>query len=81
MSKYHISKNKNLLFYLIISFLILILIYNNNLAKKTYKILSIDYNDRVNKIYGFCGKESVGYLKHIKKLDQKNYFSVFGVDY
>ncbi len=38
MSKNHISNNKNILFYLIISFLILILIYNNNLAKKTYKI-------------------------------------------
>ena len=67
MFKYHISNNKNLLFYLIISFLILILIYNNNLAKKTYKIISIDYNDRINNIYGFCGNESVGYLKYIKK--------------
>jgi hypothetical protein len=67
MFKYHISNNKNLLFYLIISFLILILIYNNNLAKKTYKIISIDFNDRINNIYGFCGNESVGYLKYIKK--------------
>ena len=67
MSKNHISNNKNILFYLIISFLILILIYNNNLAKKTYKILFIDYNDRINNIYGFCDKESVGYLKYIKK--------------
>ena len=67
MFKLHTPGNKNLLSYLIISFLILILIYNNNLAKKTYKILSIDYNDRINKIYGFCGNESIGYLKHIKK--------------
>jgi hypothetical protein len=67
MFKLHTPGNKNLLSYLIISFLILILIYNNNLAKKTYKILSIDYNDRINNIYGFCRKESVGYLKYIKK--------------
>ena len=67
MFKLHTPDNKNLLSYLIISFLILILIYNNNLPKKTYKILSIDYNDRINNIYGFCGNESVGYLKHIKK--------------
>ena len=67
MFKLRTSGNKNLLSYLIISFLILILIYNNNLAKKTYKILSIDYNDRINNIYGFCDKDSVGYLKYIKK--------------
>ena len=67
MFKYHISKNKNLLSYLIISFLILIFIYNNNLTQKTYKILFVDYNGRINNIYGFCGKESVGYLRHIKK--------------
>jgi hypothetical protein len=52
---------------LIISFLILIFIFNQNLFKKFYNIINTPYEHRVSKMSGFCSKDSIGYLIFLKK--------------
>jgi hypothetical protein len=52
---------------LIVGFLIFIFIYNNNLFRKFYNIILIDYDSRLSKSSGFCSGDSVGYLKYLKK--------------
>jgi len=52
---------------LLISFLILIFIYNQNLFKKAYNIANLTYENRISKASGFCSKDSVGYLIYLKK--------------
>ena len=52
---------------LIISFLILIFIFNQNLFRKFYNIINTPYEHRVSKVSGFCSKDSIGYLIFLKK--------------
>ena len=52
---------------LIVAFLVLIFIFNQNLFRKFYNIINIDYEDRVSKISGFCSDDSTGYLINLKK--------------
>ena len=59
-----IKKNINIL---IAGFLVLIFIFNQNLFRKLYNIINIDYEDRVSKASGFCSGESSGYLINLKK--------------
>lgn len=52
---------------LLISFLTLIFIYNQNLFRKAYNIANFTYENRISKASGFCSKDSVGYLIYLKK--------------
>ena len=61
------KKIKKIFCSLLISFLILIFIYNQNLFRKFYNVLDINYEDRISKASGFCSDESIGYLNYIKK--------------
>ena len=65
-----IKKNYELI---ILIFLLLILISKIDFLKKTYLIISKNYNDRfidnysnLNQFSGFCTKESHGYIFYIK---------------
>lgn len=57
---------KNLDLYLIIIFLVIIFLIKIDLFRNTYSLLSENYNQRMIKIYGDCGKDSYGFLTEIK---------------
>ena len=61
------KKNKKNIGVLIAGFLVLIFIYNQNLFKKFYNIIYINYEDRLSKASGFCSGDSIGYLINLKK--------------
>ena len=66
------KKNKDIdklskVFFLVIFFLIISLAFNHNLFRKFYNILKSDFEARIIKTYGFCGGESIGFLRMIKK--------------
>ena len=58
---------------LIISFLILSFIYNHNLFRKLYNIFVINYQSRLTEKHGYCFRESVGFLKMLKKKYKFNF--------
>ena len=59
------KKNINLL---IINILVLIIIvYSLNLPLNVYNILLHNYQERLSSIYGFCEKESYGFMKKINE--------------
>jgi hypothetical protein len=61
-------KSENFIYLTILFSLIVILINNNNIIKKTYKIMkSNDLDKRLESAYGYCSKTSVGYIRYIKK--------------
>ena len=41
--------------------------YKNNLTKNIINIVKFQENERIEKIYGYCGQESIGFLQFIKK--------------
>ena len=63
MSK-NIKKNIEIL---IVGFLVLIFIFNQNLVRKFYNIINFDYESRISKSSGYCSYDSVGYLRYLKK--------------
>ena len=63
MSK-NIKKNVGIL---IVGFLVLIFIFNQNLVRKFYNIINFDYESRISKSGGYCSDDSVGYLRYLKK--------------
>ena len=63
MSK-KIKKNVGIL---IVGFLVLIFIFNQNLVRKFYNIINFDYESRISKSSGYCSYDSVGYLRYLKK--------------
>lgn len=63
MSK-KIKKNIGIL---IVGFLVLIFIFNQNLFRKFYNIINFDYESRISKSSGYCSDDSVGYLRYLKK--------------
>ena len=63
MSK-NIKKNVGIL---IVGFLVLIFIFNQNLVRKFYNIINFDYESRISKSSGYCSDDSVGYLRYLKK--------------
>ena len=63
MSK-KIKKNIGIL---IVGFLVLIFIFNQNLVRKFYNIINFDYESRISKSGGYCSDDSVGYLRYLKK--------------
>ena len=58
---------------LIISFLILSFIYNHNLFRKLYNIFIINHESRLTKKHGYCFRESVGFLRMLKKKYKFNF--------
>ena len=52
---------------LLISFLTLIFIYNQNLFRKAYNVTKLTYENRISQASGFCSEDSVGYLVYLKK--------------
>ena len=58
---------------LIIGFLILSFIYNHNLFIKLYNIFVINHESRLAKKYGYCSRESVGFLRMLKKKYKFNF--------
>ena len=61
------KKIKKNLYVLLISFLTLIFIYNQNLFRKIYNLSINDYQNRLSQASGFCSKDSAGYLVYLKK--------------
>ena len=57
---------KNLNLYLIIIFLIIIFLIKIDFFRNTYSLISENYNQRMIRIYGDCGKDSFGFLTEIK---------------
>jgi hypothetical protein len=51
---------------IIITLLILIFFDNTNLFKNTVKLIQKNYETRIVETYGFCGGESIGFLKYLK---------------
>ena len=58
---------------LIIGFLILSFIYNHNLFRKLYNIFIINIESRLTKKHGYCFRESVGFLRMLKKKYKFNF--------
>ena len=52
---------------LIIGLLILSFIYNHNLFRKLYNIFIINYESRLTEKNGYCFRQSVGFLRMLKK--------------
>jgi len=68
-----ILKKKDYLKFLIFTILTLIMFVQMNFFKKTYFLLTGDYETRLTKSYEYCGKESIGFLSHIKEKFQIDY--------
>ena len=60
---FHFTK----IYFLIIFFLIISFALSNNIFRKFYNILTTNHNDRIIQTYGFCGGESIGFVKMLKK--------------
>ena len=58
---------------LVIALLILSFIYNHNLFRKLYNIFTINYETRLIEKYGYCFRESVGFLRMLKKKYKFNF--------
>ena len=58
---------------LIICFLILSFIYNHNFFRKLYNIFIINIESRLTKKHGYCFRESVGFLRMLKKKYKFNF--------
>ena len=61
------KKDKKNIAFFIAGFLVLIFVFNQNIIKKFYNILKLDYESRLSKSSGFCGGDSAGYLLDLKK--------------
>ena len=58
---------------LIIGFLILSFIHNHNIFRKLYNIFITNYESRLTKKQGYCSRESVGFLRMLKKKYKFNF--------
>jgi len=58
---------------LIIIFLILSFIYNHNLFRKLYNIFVMNFESRLTIKHGYCFRESVGFLRMLKKKYKFNF--------
>lgn len=59
--------NKKIFLNLLIFFFFIILLFKTNFIKNIISVYNLDENDRITKTYGYCGGESIGYLKYLKK--------------
>ena len=58
---------------LIIGLLILSFIYNHNLFRKLYNVFVMNYESRLTEKSGYCFRESVGFLRMLKKKYKFNF--------
>jgi hypothetical protein len=61
-----IFKNKKIITFSTIFILILLLFLKTSFFKNLINILKFTENERIERIYGYCGGESIGYLKYLK---------------
>ena len=59
--KYKFVSHKNLLVFT----LFLVLIYKIDFPRKFYNLISLNYDQRINKIYGYCSNNSAGFINEI----------------
>jgi len=67
---------------IILALMLIVLLNHFNFFKNFYFLVSRDFTTRLNKVYGFCNKESVGFLSYIKKkydLKQKIYIKNYKI--
>ena len=51
---------------IILYFIIILLLFSTNFFVNFYNITKFNYEQRLTKVYGFCSKESIGYLNYLK---------------
>lgn len=73
-------KIKNVNFFLVNIFVIIMLTFAFDFPKNFYNILLHNYDERRLNIYGYCDKESFGYLKKISNLYKKKNINSFNFD-
>ena len=63
------NKLKNNFMQNIILIILIIFFFSNktDFVKNTHFIISKNYDERINSVYGFCSPEGIGYLRNIKK--------------
>lgn len=59
--KYIFVNSKNLLVFT----LFLVFVYKIDLPRKFYNLISLNYDQRINKIYGYCSDYSAGFINDI----------------
>ena len=60
-------KKSNKIKFTLLFFILLTFLYKINPIKNFSEIISYKIPERLENIYGYCGGESIGYLKYIKK--------------
>jgi len=74
-------KKKDINFLIINIFVIIVTVYSLNLPLNIYNILLHNYQERLSSIYGFCEKESFGFMKKInEKYGHKYNITSFNFD-
>jgi len=59
--------NKKIFLNSLIIFFFIILLFKTNLTKNIISVYNLNEKDRLIRNYGYCGGESIGYLKYLKK--------------
>jgi hypothetical protein len=62
-----IFQNKKVISFIILFILSVILFLKTSFLKNLTNILQFNESERIQKIYGYCDGESIGYLKYLKK--------------
>jgi len=62
-----IFQNNKIIFFLILFLLVLLLFLKNNFIKNLINVVKFNEHERIEKVYGFCKNESVGYLRYLQK--------------
>ena len=62
-----LKKKNEVIFIIIILLCIIFFFHNLNLFKKSYFVLSRDYERRMTDFHGFCSLESFGFIIFIQK--------------
>jgi len=66
MKKIHFL-NKKVISFLVLFILVITLFLKTSFLKNLINILKFSEGERIEKIYGFCDGESIGYLRYLKK--------------
>ena len=62
-----LKKKNEVIFIIIILLCIIFFFHNLNLFKKTFFVISRDYERRMTDLHGFCSLESYGFINFIQK--------------
>jgi hypothetical protein len=65
--KFIFKKHKSNFFYALLFLIFILFLIKTNFISNFTNIMKNDEKSRIVKIYGQCGGESIGYLKHLKK--------------